>query len=165
MIPLEQNIENAFRSYAELELRRHKMLSEEIDEGHEAEDIEAQMDLLWEKLDEAQRQKIKGMGSDLNWVRRNGALPPNGNNDPSDVSEKDKKELLELIKSNDWEKLLRTLRICAPVLEKPTLAYFRGECYSGLNFPEYAAIFYKKAIDFLPTSHYEIHLHDSTAKS
>ncbi len=142
----------AFREYAELELRCHQLLLDAKDNVPETEAAEDRMNELWDKLDETQRQCLKGMGSDLNWVRRKGEPPPNGHKVAEEVTPIEQKEMVEAIGSKQWHKTLHYLRRCAPLIPIDALAYSRGRVYEAIGLPAYASVFYEQAADLDPAN-------------
>jgi hypothetical protein len=140
MHPPLPNVDAAYRNYAELLLRRHGRFLDGRDEDPEMEQIEEDLSALWEKLDEAQRSSLNGMGSDLNWVRRQGTPPPRAR-PPEAVTEEDRRLLGDAESRKDWHAVLHYLRACAPVLAVGDLARRRVAAYSGVGLPEYADAF------------------------
>jgi hypothetical protein len=108
------------------------------EESSELQRIEDKLDALWEKLDEAQRRSLRGMSSDLNWIRRRGALPPKARMS-SQVTEAELSALKSAQDSHDWYAMLHFLRVCAPAIQADLLAEARANCYSELGLPEIAA--------------------------
>ena len=150
MSPFDPTTDAVFREYADLELRCHHLLLEMKENAPELAAAEDRMDVLWEQLDEVQRRSLKGMGSDLNWVRRKGESPPNGRKDPTDVPPLEQQELMAAIGSKEWHKVLHDLRLCAPLFPVITLAHLRGSAYDAIGFPTYASVFYEQASFFAP---------------
>jgi hypothetical protein len=151
MSPFDPNIDAAFREYADLELRCHRLLLEGKEDTPEIIEAEDRMTELWEKLDEMQRQSLSGMGSDLNWVRRKGEPPPNGRKKPEQIAPTERQAIQEAMESKDWHRLLHYLRMCAPDYPIATLATLRGRAYEGIGFPAYATIFFERAGQLEPT--------------
>jgi hypothetical protein len=133
-------IDAAFRTYAELLLRRHRCLLERREEDPETGEIEQALSAGWETLDEAQRDSLSGMGSDLNWVRRRGAPPPRGHAADA-VTEEHRRRLAVAESQSDWHAVLHLLRVCAPVLAVEDLARRRSAAYVGIGLSSYAEVF------------------------
>jgi hypothetical protein len=144
-------IDAVFREYADLALRRHHLLSEGKRDSGEVSDAEERMDTLWPKLDQPQRRCLKGMVSDLNWIRRKAELPPKGRKSPSEVSTHEQQELSAAIKAKDWHRILHYLRLCAPFFHAASLARERGIAYEAIGLPGYARVFSEKAVEFALT--------------
>src|SRR5262245_33361703 len=143
MSPFDPTIDEAFREYADLELRCHHLLLEGKEDAPETIEAEERMAELWENLDEVQRQSLSGMGSDLNWVWRMGEPPPRGRKTPEEILPQQQQELVAAIGSKEWHKTLHYLRICAPIFPTVTLAHLRGSAYDAIGFPSYASVFYE----------------------
>ena len=147
MTPFEPTMDAAFREYAELELRCHHLLAEEKENACEILEAEDRMEDLWTKLDDIQRRCLKGMGSDLHWVRRKGEPPPNGRKLAEEVTSAEQQELAEAIESQQWHKMLHDLRLCAPMIRADSLANLRGRAYEAVGLPTYASVFYEHAAE------------------
>jgi hypothetical protein len=132
-------VDDTFRDYAELLLRRHNLLLAGKEDDAEMGEVEERLSIIWEKLSEDQRLSLNGMASDLNWVRRRGTPPPKGRK-PEEVTEQDRKSLAEAEMGEDWSTVLHYLRVCAPVLDTPNLARKRAAAYAGFGFPLYAEL-------------------------
>lgn len=145
-MPTSIAIDETYRAYALLLLRRHHLLLRGQEESDEAEQIESRLSDLWEKLDEPQRRSLRGISSDLNWVRRRGLPAPKGRR-PEDVSEKDLIERTRLDEAQDWHSLLDKLRDCSPLEPPADLAYWRAKCYDMLRLPQVAAPFVDLAVE------------------
>src|SRR4051812_8181851 len=113
MSDLKPIMNEAYREYAGLLLRRHRRLEEGKDDDPETEDIEERMLRLWGGLDKVQRQSLNGIGSDLNWVLRQGRPAPKARR-PEEVTEDEKRRLREAEKVGDWHAVLHWLRVCVP---------------------------------------------------
>ncbi len=151
MPSFDPKIDEAFREYAKLELRCHLILSAGQEDSPDLADVEEQMTLLWEKLDEDQRQCLNGMASDLNWIRRHFEPPPKGRKTPNEVSEDDQRELRSAVGVN-WHKFLHFLRLCAPLSSPDMLAVLRARAYTAADMPEIGGIFYEQVIKLAPGS-------------
>jgi hypothetical protein len=149
--PFSPILDTVYRRYADLLLRHHNLLLEGKESAPETGMIEDEMTELWERLDEMQRQSAKGMGSDLNWVRRRGEPPPKGRK-AEEVTSADRRNLLAATTAKEWHAVLHYLRLCAPAILPANLAYFRASAYDAIAFPAYAAIFYQQAADFEPAN-------------
>jgi hypothetical protein len=137
MQPPGPKVDAGYRKYAELLLRRHTHLMEGRADDADTEQIDEELSALWEQLDESQRRSLSGMGSDLNWVRRHGALPPKAR--PAEaVTAEDTRLLTEAEAQKDWHATLHYLRVCAPALAIDDLARRRGAAYVGVGLPGYA---------------------------
>jgi hypothetical protein len=148
MKEFDPTIDAVFREYADLELRRHHLLSAGRDNSAEIVEAEERMDTLWPKLDEVQRRNLKSMASDLNWVRRKGEPPPKGRKTAGEVSEQDQQELSAAIRSREWHRILHYLRLCAPAFQAASLARERGIAYEAVGLPGYARVFRDSVVAF-----------------
>lgn len=138
------------RDYAELQLRRHVLILEG-EEAQPLDQLEDQMSELWENLDDISRQRLNGMASDLNWIRRKGQPAPKAR--PAEmVATEERKELLATRMQEDWPKFLHFLRICAPSIPTVNLAYLRAGAYDASGLPKYAAVFYEFAAECDPAN-------------
>lgn len=135
---LAPTIDLRFRNYVELQLRRHALLARGVEDGPEIAEVEDRLEEIWDRLDETQRQGVKGIGSDLNWVRRNGSAPPRGRSAET-VTEAELASLADAESRRDWPAVLHYLRECAPVLSTEELARRRVAAYSGAGLGECAA--------------------------
>ncbi len=151
MSPFDPKIDNGFREYAALQLRRHGLLMSAGGPETEVDEIEDRMTKLWEEFDERQRQSANGMGSDLNWIRRKGNLPPQGRK-AEEVTPNERQELLTALKTAERHAFLHYLRICASTMFSVNLAYHRGNTYDAIGFPEYASAFHEFAAELDPTN-------------
>jgi hypothetical protein len=140
----DPTINDAFREYADLQLRHHQLLAQAMEDAPETSAIEDRMEDLWETLDEFQRRDLAGMGSDLNWVRRGLKPPPNGRKTPGEVSANEQQDLAAAIDSKDWHKVLHYLRLCAPAVPPASLAQARGRAYQAVGLPAYASVFFEQ---------------------
>jgi tetratricopeptide (TPR) repeat protein len=152
MSSFDPTIDAAFRESADLELRCHYLLLEGQEHAPEILAAEDRMTVLWEKLDEVQRRSLNGMGSDLNWIRRQCEPPPKGRKEPKEVTATEQQELVAAIGSKDWHKTLHYLRLCAPMFPIVTLAYLRGRAYEAIGLSSYASVFYGQAADLDPAN-------------
>jgi hypothetical protein len=148
----DPKIDAAFREYADLQFLRHHQLLEGKDNVSETVAAENRMSELWDQLDEVERQSLKGMGSDLHWVRRKGAPPPKGRKVPEEVTLPEQQELVAAMGQRQWHKILDNLRLCAPMILISAFAHLRGHAYDALGFPTYASVFYKLAADLDPAN-------------
>jgi hypothetical protein len=137
MPPIAPNVDTGFRKYAELLLRRHSHLMDGRADDPETEKIDEDLSALWEQLDESQRRSLSGMGSDLNWVGRQGALAPKARS-AEVVTAEDRRLLAEAEAQKDWHATLHYLRVCAPVLAIDDVARRRAAAYVGIGLPAYA---------------------------
>src|SRR5487761_2689668 len=144
MSSFDPKIDDGFREYAALQLRRHGLLISGGNEDSEIDQIEDRMTELWEQFDETQRQSANGMGSDLNWIRRKGNPPPQGRK-AEDVTPGERQELIAARQANEWHSFLHYLRICASTIPCVNLAHLRGKAYEAIGFPEYASAFHQSA--------------------
>jgi hypothetical protein len=146
MKEFDPTMDAVFREYADLELRRHRLLSAGKDDSAEIAETEERMDTLWPKLDEAQQRNLKGMASDLNWVRRNGGPPPKGRKTAGEVNDEERQKLSAAIRSKEWHRILRLLRLCAPAFEAASMARERGIAYEAIGLPGYAGVFNESVV-------------------
>jgi hypothetical protein len=152
MSEFEPTIDAAFREYAELELRCHKLLVEGREDSLEISQAEDRMEELWPKLDNTQQRSLRGMASDLSWIRRKGEAPPKGRRTPEDVVPAEQQELLAAVKARAWHRILHFLRLCAPNFQPSALARERALAYDAIGFPNYAKTFEAKAVEFGTTA-------------
>jgi hypothetical protein len=150
MNEFDPTIDAVYCDYADLGLRRHHSLSEGKEDSAEVSDAEAGMDTLWPRLDEVQRRCVKGMASDLNWVRRKGEPAPQGRKTPIEVSAQELQELSAAITSKEWHRILHYLRLCAPAFQAASLARERAIAYEAIGLPGYARVFSDKVVEFAP---------------
>src|SRR5947209_6818664 len=101
-----------FLAYADALLRHHYLLSDGNEDGPEAERVEEQLTALWEKLDDTQREQLRGVSSDLNWIRRGYTPPPKGRR-REDVTPEELMEFYRLNEAQDFFGMLPALRVCA----------------------------------------------------
>src|SRR5690242_11393860 len=148
MKKFDPTIDAVFREYADLELRRHQLLLAGKHDTAEVAEAEEQMETLWPGFDEVQRRSLKGMASDLNWVRRQGEPPPKGRKTVGEVGEQDQQELSTAIRSKDWHRILHYLRLCAPAFQAASLARERGIAYEAIGLPGYARVFRESVVEF-----------------
>jgi tetratricopeptide (TPR) repeat protein len=146
----DPTIDAAFREYADLEFRCHHLLLGGKDDAPETSAAEDRREELWEKLDDVQRRSLSGMGSDLNWVRRNGEPPPKGRKAPEEVTPIEQQDLVAAIGRKDWHRVLHYLRLCAPMFPIATLAHLRGSAYDAIGLPKYASVFYGQGLEVDP---------------
>jgi len=140
-------IDESFREYAKLELQRHFLLLSKNENSDELERMELRMEELWQAINETQKQCLKGMGSDLNWIRRNCQPPPKGPKTPTEVAKADQMELAAAIKQKDWHRVLHYLRVCAPIFRSASVAAERATAYAAIGLDEYAKVFHSQAIE------------------
>ena len=133
-------IDSSYRAYADLLLRRHRLLGQGKDKGEEIAEVEDGLSALWEDLDEAQRQSLNGMGSDLNWARRRGTPAPMARK-AHDVREADREALTAAIEAKDAHAVLFWLRCCASSMPLAELAERRQQAYASTGFPQVADVF------------------------
>lgn len=146
MANITPKIDAAYREYAEKQIRRHFLLTEDKRDSDEADEIEARLAVLWECMDDVQRRALNGIASDLNWLRRRGAPPPNGRA-AGEVTEAELHELKAAQDAQDWYAILHHLRVCAPAVPQDLLACNRGTCCHKLDFPQIAAAFADMAME------------------
>jgi hypothetical protein len=155
MDQFDPKIDAAFFEYTDLELRCHRLISEGKDDSAEIADAEDRMERLWAKLDDVQKRSLRGMASDLAWVRVKGTPAPKGRKTPDEISRAERQELATARGRKDWHRLLHFLRLCAPDFSIATLARERGLAYRAIGLPEYANIFDAQATELagaMPTS-------------
>jgi hypothetical protein len=140
MAHLNPTVDATYRSFADLLLRRHRLLVEGNSDSPELDELEDDLTALWEKLDENQRQSLNGMGSDLNWARRRGAAAPKARK-AEDVSEADRANLATAEAARDPHAVLHWLRACSSALEFKDLAQRRRRAYAAAGLPQVADIF------------------------
>src|SRR5437879_1996397 len=104
----QPTLDEPYRRYTQLLLRHHHLLSEGKEAAAETEVVEEEMTRLWERLAEAQRRSLSGLGSDLNWIRRGCRPPPKGRR-PEEVAPQDCEALVQARAENDWHGVLHQL--------------------------------------------------------
>jgi len=139
-----------FHLYADDLLRHHSLLIAGIENGVDVEAIETEMSQLWGELEPGERIEIRGMSSDLNWIRR-GFLPAPKGRRSDDVRFEELEELDRLSsEAKDDESavrtLLHTLRLCLPALDPGFAALVFGRCYVGLDLRTFGEPFLKAAM-------------------
>lgn len=134
-------MDQAFRECADLQLRHHYLLLDNKDDSEEMIAVEARLEELWPSFDEIQRRSLSGMGSDLNWIRRNCEPPPRGRKTPDEVSSAERHELEAAMKSKEWHRILHFLRLCAPWFQASSLASERRIAYDAIGLPRYSSAF------------------------
>jgi tetratricopeptide (TPR) repeat protein len=149
MATFDPSMNADFREYAALLLRRHRLLIVGQEDDPAMDGVEDRMTALWENLDETQRQSVRGMSSDLNWIRRNGRSAPKGRQ-TGDVTPEDRQALLKAKLENEWHAILHYLRLCASVMSPVNLAYLRGQAYQAIGLKGYSTAFYDQAVEFEP---------------
>jgi len=139
------NSTEEFRRYVELQLSRHRLLIEDKSNSPELEEIEDELTELWEALDDVQRQCVRGMSSDLNFVSRLGQTAPKGRQS-KDVDDDDLQEMMAMKSRKDWYGFLHYLRLCRPVFVAIQVARFRATAYTEMGLPGYAQKFSQLAV-------------------
>ena len=147
----EPKSDAGFREYVALQLHRHNLVMAGKVMEPDFDNTEDRMTELWEKLDSTQRESVKGMSANINWIRRKAVPPPKGRK-LEEVSQKDIDHLAAAIKSRDWYAVLHFLRLCRPIITVPNLAHLRAEAYAGVGFDEYSRHLYEMGADFDPSN-------------
>jgi len=75
-MPKQPAITDYLEAYAETLLRHHLLVSDGKEENPKLEEVEDQLGRQWENLDKAQQEQMRGLSSDLNWIRRGYAQAP-----------------------------------------------------------------------------------------
>jgi hypothetical protein len=145
-------VDSTYRSFAELLLRRHRLLADETSDSVEIDALEDRMTALWEELDESQRQSLNGLGSDLNWASRRGAPAPKARK-AEEVSEADRANLAAAEAAQDPHAILHWLRVCSPAMELKDLAQRRKRAYTWAGLPQVADIVGEALEKQTPTHH------------
>jgi tetratricopeptide (TPR) repeat protein len=127
-------IDAAYREYADLLFRHHVILVRGRQGGEEMDSVEDEMSAIWAKLDEAQRQSLRGLSSDLNWILRRGGPPPN-EQPRRPVTNAELRELQAAQEAGDWHATLHLLRMYAYAIRPDFAAYIKATCYYKLEFP------------------------------
>jgi tetratricopeptide (TPR) repeat protein len=135
-----------FRAYALALLRHHNLLSEGKGNDIQIEVVEDRMSAMWGELDEAHRNELRGISSDLNWIRR-GFLPAPKGRSKEDVTRAELDEFQQLNEAGNLLLLLHSVRACAPALDNGLVAFCRARCYVGLGLPEVSEPFLKATVD------------------
>lgn len=130
-------INDEYKKYAALLSRHHDLLCALIEDGEEIESIEDEMTVLWDRLDSVQRASLSGLGSDQNWIRRNGEPAPRGKK-REDVTPEDKEALERSMNANDWHAVLHYIRVCRSWLPNDYLANIRSIAWIKIGLPEIA---------------------------
>ncbi len=144
MMDITPKLDVAYLRYAALTLRHHQLLSDDMDESEETERVEDELTELWDILDEVQRSSLSGLGSDLQWIRRNGELAPKARR-PEEVSLEEWQTLNTVVKLQNWHAILHHLRVCGSRIQPDALALLRAEVWDELKQPEIAAPFHQFA--------------------
>lgn len=151
MSEFDPKIDATFLEYADLELRCHNLLLAGREDSDEIAEAEDRMENLWPQLDDVQQRSLRGMASDLSWIRRKSEPPPKGRKTPEEVAATERQELWAAMKSREWHRVLHYLRLCAPTFQAASLARERGIAYDAIGFPNYARVFDAYAIEFVGT--------------
>jgi hypothetical protein len=152
MTPSSPTVDSTYRSFAELLLRRHRLLADETSDSAEIDALEDRMTALWEKLDESQRQSLNGLGSDLNWARRGGAAAPKARK-AEEVSDTDRANLAAAEAAQDPHATLHWLRVCSPAMELKDLAQRRRRAYTLAGLPQVVDVVGEALEKRTPTHH------------
>ena len=105
-------IDENFKAYARALMRHHYLLEVGKGDDAEAERTEELLSALWGNLNDTQRLQLRGLSSDLNWLRRKYAPPPKGRK-RKDVTPEELREFYRLNETQDLLRLLPALRVCA----------------------------------------------------
>jgi hypothetical protein len=130
----------AYLEYASRLLQHHRLLAEGSANADETVAVEDEMTGLWEELDSVQRKSLSGLGSDLNWIRHGGSLPPLGSK-PDNVSSEGQRSLVEARNASEWHEVLHQLRVCAPYVPPSALASLRAEAWAKIGLLQIARAF------------------------
>jgi hypothetical protein len=133
-------IDECYRRFAELLLQYHRLLSDGKGESEQTSAVEDDMSELWERLDERQRTSLSGLGSDLNWLRRQGAPPPRARKS-EEVTSADLEGLRKAKQGLDWHGMLHFLRVCAPKMASLELATLRSFAWEKAGLPQVGEVF------------------------
>jgi tetratricopeptide (TPR) repeat protein len=139
-------IDENFEAYAGSLLRHHHLLEVGKEDDPEAEKTEELLSALWDKLNETQRLQLRGLSSDLNWLRRKYAPPPKGRK-REDVTPEELREFYRLNTAQDFLGLLPALRVCAAAVPPVFVAFVRATCYSRLGLQTAANLFLRATIE------------------
>lgn len=137
---------DGFEAYADALLRHHLMLSEGKEDGPEMEQVEDQLAHHWEELDEAQQQQMRGVSSDLNWIRR-GCAQAQRAKTREQVTPEELREFYQFNEAQAFAQTLTALRVCAAAVPPVFVAFVRGRCYSHLGLRPIANLFFRTAIE------------------
>ena len=140
MTPFRPSVDTAYRDFADLLLRRHRLLMEGKNDGEQIDGVEDDLSTLWEGLDDGQRQSLNGMGSDLNWARRAGEAAPMARK-AEDVSDADRQALAAAEEAQDAHAVLHWLRSCSPGMRFAELARRREQEYASVGLSQIAEVF------------------------
>lgn len=141
--------------YARLAIERHALLRdmpEEVEEEGGTEAlwrVEDKMAIGWQRLDEAQRQAVSGLTSDLASVRRKGALAPKSHA-LADVSSLHVKMLLRALNDFHVYEALHYARVCRPLTGRHLSAAWRASLYSEAFRGVASEVFSKAAGEIFP---------------
>jgi tetratricopeptide (TPR) repeat protein len=135
-----------FDAYTGELLRHHYLLSEGKEAIAEAEQAEERLSTLWVKLDDTQRQQLRGVSSDLNWIRRGFVPPPKGRK-REDVTPEELREFYRLNENQDYFEMLPALRVCAAAVPPVFVAFVRATCYSHLDLRAVSEPFLRAVIE------------------
>lgn len=138
---------DSYREYVDSSRQLHALFLLNLEDSPEADTIREQMDVLWEALDEAQREIVRGIASDLRWIRRGNA----GNKRTKEEAfAEDFPALLCAKNTDNWRDLLKYLRRCAPYLPSAKISYLRGKAWDMFGDYETAQLFFRHARKLAP---------------
>lgn len=135
---------DAFRRHVDILVRLHHAWHDRS----VAEAIREEMDGLWDELSEEEEAQVRGVASDLNWVRRGPA--PRGPK-LEDVSQEDLVRFQQVARRGELgSEELRLMRRCLPRLPASMVAYRRGRIWAHHGCFALAHIFYERAAALEP---------------
>lgn len=129
-----------FRAYALALVRYHDLLSEGQDDDLRIETVEESMTALWGALNDEQRCELRGISSDLNWIRRGCLAAPKARL-KEEISQAELEAFGTHLETASPLTLLQAVRTCSAALEPELIADCRVRCYAALGLPEVAQRF------------------------
>jgi len=145
-MPKQPAITDYLEAYAETLLRHHLLVSDGKEENPKLEEVEDQLGRQWENLDKAQQEQMRGLSSDLNWIRRGYAQAPKAKA-REQVAPDELREFYQLNEVQDFARMLPALRVCAAAVPPVFVAYVRGICYGRLGLQTISNLFLRAAIE------------------
>ena len=126
--------------------RLHELARDGLDEGPEAEAVRDGMDHPWQRLSDAERDRLTGLSADLYSIGE-----PPGDVQPMDPQAR--WQLVEAIQATEtgpWDHALALLRRWGKYLDPALLSWLRGSVWQKAGDPATAALFYEDAARLAP---------------
>jgi len=129
----------AFRRNVAILLRLHHAWGDKPT----ADALREELDAAWEALSEEEEVQVRGLSSDLNWVRRGPA--PRGPK-VEDVRQEELVCFRTVAREGELgSEELRLMRRCLPRLPASMVAYRRGRIWAAQGYPALAHVFFEHA--------------------